>query len=122
VVSLGDKVDVDFGDCLDYFAVDRATRRHPALRRVDQRRRKFMSARPPAAGRAGGVIKSGRHAQGAQGRRTHTGALAGSTRLRRPPSAAPASCACSTSDELFAAAETLGRQRPFSGDRLAVSH
>src|SRR3954470_13360552 len=26
IVSLGDKVDVDFGDCLDYFALDRSTR------------------------------------------------------------------------------------------------
>ena len=26
VVSLGDRIDVDFGDCLDYFAADRSTR------------------------------------------------------------------------------------------------
>ena len=26
LISLGDKIDVDFGDCLDYFAADRATR------------------------------------------------------------------------------------------------
>ena len=31
-------IDVDFGDLLDYFALDRAHPRDPALRRIDQRR------------------------------------------------------------------------------------
>jgi acetyltransferase len=34
MISIGDAIDVDFGDLLDYFALDRATR-HPSLRRVD---------------------------------------------------------------------------------------
>ena len=38
VVSLGDKIDVDFGDLLDYFALDRGDPRDPSLRRIDQRR------------------------------------------------------------------------------------
>ena len=36
VVSLGDQIDVDFGDLLDFFAIDRAHTRHPSLRRGHQ--------------------------------------------------------------------------------------
>src|SRR5262245_5066629 len=79
IVSLGDSIDVDFGDTLDYFAVDRRTR--AILLYVESIRdaRKFMSA-ARAAARVKPVLvaKAGRHAQGAKAACTHTGALAGS--------------------------------------------
>src|SRR5215470_10484925 len=79
IVSLGDSIDVDFGDTLDYFAVDRRTR--AILLYVESIRdaRKFMSA-ARAAARVKPVLvaKAGRHAQGAKAASTHTGALAGS--------------------------------------------
>ena len=79
VVSLGDKVDVDFGDCLDYFAADRATRAILLYIEAVNDARKFMSAaRAAARTKPVVVIKSGRHAQGAKAAATHTGALAGS--------------------------------------------
>ncbi|HVL70831.1 MAG TPA: CoA-binding protein, partial [Beijerinckiaceae bacterium] len=79
VVSLGDKVDVDFGDCLDYFAVDRGTRAILLYVESVNDARKFMSAaRAAARAKPVVVVKSGRHAQGARAAATHTGALAGS--------------------------------------------
>ena len=79
IVSLGDSIDVDFADLLDFFALDRATR--AILLYVEQIKdaRKFMSAaRASARVKPVVVVKSGRHRQGAKAAETHTGALAGS--------------------------------------------
>src|SRR5215468_5757127 len=75
-VSLGDKIDVDFGDLLDFFALDGATRAILLYIESVNNARKFMSAARAAARiKPVVVVKSGRHAQGAKV--THTGALAG---------------------------------------------
>src|SRR6478736_5573745 len=66
VVSLGDQIDVDFGDLLDYFAVDRGTRAILLYIESVNDARKFMSAaRAAARVKPVVVIKAGRHAQGA---------------------------------------------------------
>jgi acetyltransferase len=121
VVSLGDKVDIDFGDCLDFFAVDRATRAILLYVESIADARKFMSAaRAAARAKPVVVIKSGRHAQGAKAAATHTGALAGSDAVYGAAFRRAGLLRVLDLDELFAAAETLGRQRPFGGNRLAV--
>jgi acetyltransferase len=121
VVSLGDKADVDFGDCLDWFATDRATRAILLYVESINDARKFMSAaRAAARAKPVVVIKSGRHAQGAKAAATHTGALAGSDAVYDAAFRRAGLLRVLDLDELFAAAETLGRQRPFAGDRLAV--
>ena len=66
------------------------------------------------------VIKSGRHAQGAKAAQTHTGALAGSDAVYDAAFRRAGLLRVLDLDELFAAAETLGRVRPFSGKRLAI--
>ena len=121
VVSLGETVDVDFGDCLDYFATDRATRAILLYVEAVNDARKFMSAaRAAARAKPVVVIKSGRHAQGAKAAATaHRRARRVRRRLRRrvSPRRPPARLDL---DQMFAAAETLGRQKPFPGKRLAV--
>jgi acetyltransferase len=78
-VSLGDKIDVDFGDLIDFFALDGATRAILLYVESVNNARKFMSAARAAARiKPVVVVKSGRHAQGAKAAATHTGALAGS--------------------------------------------
>src|SRR3974377_1359809 len=47
VVSMGDMADVDFGDLLDYFAVDERTRAILIYAEAVQHARKFMSAARP---------------------------------------------------------------------------
>jgi hypothetical protein len=71
--STGDQVDVDFGDLLDHFAMDPATRAVPLCIESIRDARKFMSA-PVAVARAKAVvvIKSGRHGQAAKPAATHT--------------------------------------------------
>jgi acetyltransferase len=121
IVSLGDSIDVDFGDLLDYFAVDRRTR--AILLYVESIRdaRKFMSAaRAAARVKPVLVVKSGRHEQGATAARTHTGALAGADAVYDAAFRRAGLLRVFDLDELFAAAETLGRLRPFPGKRLAI--
>jgi acetyltransferase len=121
IVSLGDSIDVDFGDTLDYFAVDRRTR--AILLYVESIRdaRKFMSA-ARAAARVKPVLvaKAGRHAQGARAASTHTGALAGSDAVYDAAFRRAGLLRVLDLDELFTAAETLGRLKPFTGERLAI--
>ena len=121
VVSLGDKIDVDFGDLLDFFALDGTTRAILLYVESIANARKFMSAARAAARiKPVVVVKSGRHAQGAKAALTHTGALAGSDAVYEAAFRRAGLLRVLDLDELFAAAETLGRVRPFLGKRLAI--
>src|SRR5215467_10765282 len=120
-VSLGDKIDVDFGDLLDFFALDGATRAILLYIESVHNARKFMSAARAAARiKPVVVVKSGRHAQGAKAAQTHTGALAGADAVYDAAFRRAGLLRVLDLDELFAAAETLGRVRPFPGKRLAI--
>src|SRR5829696_74058 len=121
LVSLGDMVDVDFGDCLDYFAADPGTRAILLYIEAIADARKFMSAaRAAARTKPVVVIKSGRHAQGARVPRQRAGSLAGSDAVYEAAFRRAGLLRVFDLDELFAAAETLGRQKPFPGKRLAI--
>ena len=121
VVSLGNQIDVDFGDLLDYFAVDPTTRAILLYVESIHDAPKFMSAaRAAARTKPVIVIKSGRHAQGAVAARTHTGALAGSDAVYDAAFRRAGLVRVFDLDELFDAAETLGHVRPFTGNRLAI--
>jgi len=121
VVSLGDQIDVDFADLLDYFALDSKTRAILMYVESISDARKFMSAaRAAARVKPVVVVKSGRHAQGAKAAATHTGALAGSDAVYDAAFRRAGLLRVFDLDELFSAAEMLGRVRPFSGKRLAI--
>jgi acetyltransferase len=121
VLSLGDQIDVDIADCLDYLALDRATRAILLYVESIGDARKFMSAaRAAARAKPVVVVKSGRHAQGARAAATHTGALAGSDAVYEAAFRRAGLLRVRGLDELFAAAEMLGRVKPFPGERLAI--
>jgi len=121
IVSLGDKIDVDFGDLLDFLAVHRETRAILLYVESINNARKFMSAARAAARiKPVVVIKSGRHAPGAKAAATHTGALAGADAVYDAAFRRAGLLRVFDLDELFDATETLGRLRPFSGKRLAI--
>jgi acetyltransferase len=121
VVSLGDQIDVDFADLLDFFALDRSTRALLLYVESIHDARKFLSAaRAAARTKPVLVVKSGRHAQGAKAAQTHTGALAGVDSVYEAAFRRAGLLRVLDLDELFAAAETLGRLRPFAGKRLAI--
>ena len=121
VVSMGDALDVDFGDLLDYFALDHRTR--AILLYVESIRdaRKFMSAaRAAARAKPVVVVKSGRHAAGARAAATHTGALAGADAVYDAAFRRAGLLRVGSLDELFSAAETLRHVRGAPGRRLGV--
>ncbi|MEZ5787485.1 MAG: bifunctional acetate--CoA ligase family protein/GNAT family N-acetyltransferase [Xanthobacteraceae bacterium] len=121
IASIGDAVDIDFGDLLDYFALDRKTRAILMYIESISNVRKFMSAARGAA-RVKPVIaiKAGRYTQGARAAATHTGALAGVDAVFDAAFRRAGLLRVLDLDELFAAAETLGRLSPSEGKRLAI--
>jgi acetyltransferase len=121
IASIGDQLDVDIADLLDYFALDRET--HAILLYIEAIKdaRKFMSAARAAARiKPVVVVKSGRMAQGAKAAATHTGALAGSDEVYDAAFRRAGILRVSDLRELFDCAETLGRVESPPGKRLAI--
>jgi len=120
-VSMGDASDVDFGDVLDYLAIEPGTR--AILLYIESLKdvRKFMSAaRSAARNKPVLVIKSGRNAEGARAAASHTGALAGADDVYDTAFRRAGMLRVFTIFELFSAVETLTRMQPLRGDRLAI--
>src|SRR5262245_7302265 len=121
IASIGDQLDVDFGDLLDYFALDRATRAILLYVEAIKNARKFMSAaRAAARVKPVIVVKAGRQAAGAKAAATHTGALAGADAVYSAAFRRAGVLRVLDLGELFDAAETLGRVRHLNGNRLAI--
>jgi acetyltransferase len=121
VVSLGDKVDVDFGDMLDHLAADPHTRAILLYTEGIAHGRKFMSA-ARAAARIKPVLalKAGRSPAGARAAVSHTGVLAGADAVYDAAFRRAGMLRVRTMAELFDAAETLASTREQVGDRLAI--
>ena len=121
IVSIGDQLDVDIADMLDYFALDTRTRAILLYIEAIKDARKFMSAARAAARiKPVVVVKSGRMAQGAKAAATHTGALAGSDAVYDAAFRRAGILRVSNLRELFDCAETLGRVGSPPGKRLAI--
>lgn len=121
IASIGDAVDIDFADLLDHSAMDPRTRAILLYVEAITNSSKFLSA-ARAAARVKPVIvmKAGRHHQASLAAATHTGALAGSDAVYDTVFRRAGLLRVSDLDELFAAAEGLGRLGPFPGRRLAI--
>jgi len=120
MVSAGEMVDVDFGDLLDYFALDVATR--AILLYIDRLEdaQKFMSAaRAAARVKPVIVVKSGRHKRGPRGG-SSVANMAGPDTVYDAAFRRAGLLRVGDVDELFDAAEALGRIKPFPGGRLAI--
>jgi acetyltransferase len=122
IVSIGDQLDVDVADLLDYFALDDKTRAILLYVEAVTDARKFMSAARAAARlKPVVVVKSGRMAQGAKAAATHTGALAGSDAVYDAAFRRAGLLRVLDLRELFDCAELLGRHvRAPDGKRLAI--
>src|SRR3569623_1145003 len=121
IVSMGDMSDVDFGDLLDYFALDDATRAILIYAEAITHARKIMSAaRRAARVKPVIVVKSGRAAEGARAAASHTGALAGADVVYAAAFRRAGMLRVNEVEELFDAAATLARMPPTGGNRLAI--
>jgi acetyltransferase len=121
LVALGDMLDVDFGDLLDYLG------RKPEVRAVllyveaIHEARGFMSAaRATARMKPVVVVKGGRRPEGAKAAMSHTGALAGSDEVYDAAIRRAGMLRVTDMAELFDAVETLSRAPRIRGRRMAI--
>jgi len=121
LVSLGDMSDVDFGDMLDYLAMDGDTGAILLYIEAITHARKFMSA-ARAAARLKPVIaiKAGRQAAAAKAAASHTGALAGMDAVYDAAFERSGIVRAYDLDEIFDAVETLSVRPSVKGDRLTI--
>jgi len=120
-LSVGDAADVDAGDLLDYLGSDANTRSILLYLEHVTAARKFMSAaRAAARNKPVILVKAGREADGAAAAASHTGALAGADEVYDAAIRRAGMLRVTTIQDLFNAAETLGRGRPKPGDPLTI--
>jgi acetyltransferase len=121
LVSLGDAVDVDFGDMLDYLATDAETDLILLYIEGITHARKFMAA-ARAAARVKPIValKAGRSDAAAKAAKSHTGALAGADRVYDAALRRAGIVRVDTLDQLFDAAAVLNVRRPVAGERVAL--
>jgi acetyltransferase len=121
LISLGEHMDVDFGDLLDYLATDSRTRAILLYIESITSPRKFMSAaRAAARAKPVIVVKAGRAAAGMRAAATHTGALAGEDIVFDAAIRRAGMLRVDTLKELFIAAQTLARFRDNHSSELMV--
>ncbi|WP_289042771.1 bifunctional acetate--CoA ligase family protein/GNAT family N-acetyltransferase [uncultured Aliiroseovarius sp.] len=121
MVSLGNSLDVDIGDTLDYLVNDPKT--DAILLYIEGLKDApgFMSAMRRAARlKPVIVLKSGRHTDSAKAAHTHTGALIGSDEVVDAALERMGAVRVNTLGQLFAAAELLANTKKTSGDRLCI--
>jgi len=121
IVSLGNAADIDFGDVLDYLAVDPKTQAILLYIEGIHDSRAFMSGlRTAARSKPVIVLKVGRHASGTQAASTHTGAMIGSDDVFDAALERAGVVRAMTFGQLFAAAEILSSGKKVRGNRLAI--
>lgn len=121
VVSMGDASDVDFGDMLDYLALDPDTAAILLYVEGVGDARSFMSGlRAAARLKPVVIVKSGRHSQGLKAAVSHTGALVGSDDVFDAAIRRAGAVRAMTIDQLFAAAQLLSKRPKLRGNRLAM--
>ena len=121
IVSLGNSLDIDFGDALRFLATDPRTsaillyvegvRDAPAL---------ISALRIATRSKPVVVLKTGRHGQSSKAAHTHTGALIGDDAVFDAALVRAGAVRAQTFGQLFAAAEVLSANTPARGNRLGI--
>ncbi len=121
-VSLGDAMDIDFGDLVDYLGHLPETKAILLYIESVMAPRKFLSAaRAVARHKPLVLIKAGRNAAGARAANSHTGAITGGDNVFDAAVRRAGVLRVDSIDELFEAAETLAHPRGrLGGERLMI--
>lgn len=120
-ISVGDAIDLDFGDIIDFLGSDPHTHAILLYMEAIRERRNFMSAaRAAARNKPILVVKAGRNEAGAKAAQSHTGALAGADAVYDAAIRRAGMLRVYDFKELFGAVETLARVKGLRGDGLAV--
>ena len=120
-VSVGNMLDVNMGDLIDYFGSATDTRSVILYIESISNAREFMSA-ARAFARTKPIVayKAGRFAQSAQAAASHTGAMAGVDAVYEAAFDRAGIERIFQIEEMFDCAELLARQKTPKGDRLAI--
>jgi acetyltransferase len=120
-ISLGESADVDFGDVLDYLASDPGTAAILIHAESIRYARKFMSAaRAAARSKPTLMLKAGRSLEAATAGACLSGVLARPDDVYDAAIRRAGMLRVFTTDQLFAAVETLARAKPVYGERVAL--
>jgi len=121
VITTGDGSDVEFGELLDFLALDPQTRSIILYIEGVRRPRQFLSAvRAASAIKPVVVLKAGRHASGSKAAMSHTGALAGDDAVFDSALRRTGAIRILRYAQLFSASEALSGGRFPRGSRLAI--
>jgi len=121
VASLGDAMDVGFGDLLDFLALDPETRSILLYVEGIRNARSFISGlRTAARMKPVIVIKSGRHAEGSRAAMSHTGALVGADDVFDAALERAGAVRAQTVQQMFSAAAILSSGARARGNRIAI--
>nr|HAT8714854.1 GNAT family N-acetyltransferase [Legionella jordanis] len=121
VISMGNSADIDFGDVLEYLALDEQTDCILLYIEGIHHARSFMSGLR-AASRLKPVIaiKAGRNSKGLQAAISHTGAMIGGDDVFDSALQRAGVVRVNSVKELFTAAEVFSASRPTQGNRLFI--
>ena len=120
-VSIGNALNVQVGDLIDYFAEDPATDSIVLYIESVTNARGFMSAaRAFTRTKPIVVYKAGRFAESAQAAASHTGAMAGVDAVYEAAIRRAGMVRVNQAEEMFDCAELLARHRTPEGPRLAI--
>lgn len=121
VVSLGDAADLDFGEVLDFLALDPHTASILLYVEGIRQARRFMSGlRAAARLKPVIVVKAGRHAEGLRAAVSHTGALVGADDVFNAALERAGAVRADSIEQLFSAAQILSTPNRVRGNRLAI--
>jgi acetyltransferase len=120
-VSLGNAIDIDFGDLIDYFGEDENTKSILLYIESIANPKSFMSAsRAYARTKPLVAYKAGRFPQSARAATSHTGALASEDAIYEAAFKRAGIARVFEIGEMFDVAELIGRQKIPKGPRLAI--
>ncbi len=119
IVGVGNKIDIDDDDLIDYFANDPETKVIGLYIEAVKDGREFMNAikrcNKPVL-----VVKAGRSTAGARATASHTGSMAGSDNIYSAAIKQAGGIRCRDIVELFDMAKALNGQPPAQGNRIGI--
>jgi acyl-CoA synthetase (NDP forming) len=119
IIGVGNKLDIDDDDLVDYFSKDPDTKVIGLYIEGIRHGRDFMNS-IKACNKPVLIVKAGRSAAGARAAASHTGSMAGSDELYTAAIKQAGGIRCRDVVELFDMARALAGQPPAKGNRIGI--
>ncbi len=119
IIGVGNKIDIDDDDLIDYFAQDSDTKVIGLYIEAVKDGREFMNS-IYACDKPVLVVKAGRSKAGARATASHTGSMAGSDKIYSAAIKQAGGIRCRDVVELFDMAKALAGQPPAMGNKIGI--